>query len=121
MSPEQPQNDNVYPLRRDEALGAAEPPGGRLTGGNGGGSFDGMEPRIAKLETHVEYLRRDMTDLKSVTETVRKDVTELRVQVAGMAERMATKGFMVASWITMISAITALIAFQQQIQKFFHP
>lgn len=54
-----------YPnrLRRDKTRG----PGN--TGGNGGG--DDLEARVAQLETHVQYIRRDIDSLKD-------DVREFR-------------------------------------------
>jgi len=51
--------------RRKEPL----PPGG------GGGTFDGMEARVAVLETNIGHIKEDLTE-------IRKDVRELRSDVS---------------------------------------
>src|SRR4051812_7609876 len=37
----------------------------------GGGTFDGMEARVAKLEAAVEHIQRDVGDIKSDVRTMR--------------------------------------------------
>ena len=71
------------------------------TGGNGGG-FD-LEARVAKLETHVEYIRRDLDviveDLREHRKETRSDFRilfgALITTALGLAAIMA-KGF---GWI----------------------
>lgn len=36
-----------------------------LKSGDGGGTYDGMETRVTKLETHFEYIRRDLDEMKA--------------------------------------------------------
>lgn len=72
--------------------------GGDHTGGNGGGTD--LEARVAKLETHVEYIRRDLdvivVDLREHRRETRSDFRILfgaLITVAlGLAAIMA-KGF----------------------------
>lgn len=40
-----------------------------LQHGGGGGTSGGMEERVTKLETHFEYVRRDLDDIKSAQRT----------------------------------------------------
>ena len=40
-------------------------------GGSGGG--DGMEARIAKLESDVEHIQRDVTEIKTDLRDIKKD------------------------------------------------
>lgn len=58
--------------------GGGEPPrppdGGRWSVGGDGG----MEARIARLETAVEYLQRDIVELKNHINALRNDVTGIR-------------------------------------------
>ncbi|WP_312288828.1 hypothetical protein [Stutzerimonas nitrititolerans] len=69
--------------------GGHEPPGG-----------DGVEARVAKLESHFEYIRRDLDDVKSDVRDIKKDMREdfrimfgaLVVVALGLAGMMA-KGF----------------------------
>jgi hypothetical protein len=111
-------NSKVVPLRGE--IGDATPPNPvGLKGGGGGGTFDGMVPRIAALETHVEYIKRDIAELKASIEAVRKDVNGLKVDVATLIERVShlpSKGFIVTSIISALAVIAGLITFQQQIQ-----
>jgi hypothetical protein len=48
--------------------------GSHLQPPGGGGTYDGMEARVAVLETHIEHLKDDMTE-------IRKDVRELRADL----------------------------------------
>jgi hypothetical protein len=38
---------------------------GRLKSGGGGGTSDGMEPRVAKLEAAVEHIQKDISEIKT--------------------------------------------------------
>jgi outer membrane murein-binding lipoprotein Lpp len=48
--------------------GSGNPPGG-----------DQMEARVAKLESHVEYMRRDISDLRSDVRAMAADVVSLKI------------------------------------------
>lgn len=69
--------------------GGNEPPGG-----------SGLEPRIAKLESHFEYIRRDLDSVATDVKDIRKDMREdfrilfgaLVMVALGLAGLMA-KGF----------------------------
>jgi hypothetical protein len=101
-------------------------PGIKQSGGgghSGGGGFDDMEPRISALETHVEYIRRDAFEIKSVNESIRSDITDARVKLSQLGERIShlpTKGFIVTALFTALAIISALITFHQQIQRLLH-
>lgn len=77
--------------------------GAHLKSGGGGGTFDGMEARVAKLEASVGYIEREITDIKTEVRGLRSDArTDFRltfgalIAVAiGLAGLMA-KGF---GWI----------------------
>ena len=111
-----------------------------LQSGSGGGTFDGMEARVAILETHVEYIRRDIGDLKADVSEIRRDlggmkddfksnVEGIKVQVATLTERVShlpSKGFIVKSLTIastllggLMTLIGAFIAFQDHIRAFF--
>ena len=48
---------------------------------DGGGPTDndgGMEARVAKLEAAMEYVQRDIGELKSEVREIRKDITGIR-------------------------------------------
>src|SRR3546814_11519172 len=39
-------------------------------GGSGGGASGGMESRVSSLETHMEYVRRDLDELRVGQDTI---------------------------------------------------
>lgn len=83
-----------------------------LKNGDGGGTSGGMESRVAKLEAHVEILRSDMA-------AVKKDVSDIRVGVATLTERVAhlpSKGFVVTATTTTIGLLTAIILLGDKIR-----
>jgi len=94
--------------------------GGSGHGGNGDGGTSGMELRIGSLETHVDYLKRDVADIKAASEIIRDDVTSARIQLGQLVERVShlpSKGFIITGVMGALVMLAALIAFQQQIQK----
>lgn len=46
--------------------------------GNGGGGSE-LEARVAKLESHIEYMRRDIADLRADAKSIGSDVSGLKV------------------------------------------
>ena len=89
---------------------AAQRARGTETGG--GGDPPGLEPRIAKLEAHVETLRTDVAAMK-------KDVADIRVGVATLTERVAHlpgKGFVVTATTTAIALISGVIILGEKLR-----
>jgi len=116
-----------------ERFGRETPIGSPLHSGGGGGTFDGMEARVAVLETHVEYIRRDIGELKADVSEIRRDLSGMKddfksdvegvkVQLATLTERvnhLPSKGFIVTATLSSLSVIAALIVFQDHIKAFF--
>lgn len=76
-----------------------------LHGGGGGGTSGGMEDRVRRIETTVDQLGRD--------------VTELRVNLATITERVAhlpSKGFIVTAASTIIVLLTAATVFADKLR-----
>lgn len=48
-----------------------------LQTGGGGGTYGPMEGRVTKLETHMEYMQRDMSEIKGDLKTLVQSVQEL--------------------------------------------
>ena len=65
-------------MSRRPELAPINPPDRPLQSGGGGGTFDGMEARVAALETHVGYIRRDIGELKADVSEMRRDIGMLR-------------------------------------------
>jgi hypothetical protein len=80
-----------------------------------------LEPRVAKLESDVEYIKRDIGEIKTDATKTREAVTEIKVNVATLTERVShlpTKGFIVTATMTILALLAALILFQDQLQGF---
>lgn len=79
-----------------------------LKDGNGDGTFDGMEARVAKLEAHVEHIRDDLGKLAGVP----IDLATLKTRV----DHLPSKGFIVTVITAGVAAIGALVTFAEKIQ-----
>ena len=80
-----------------------------------------MEPRIARLEASVDHIERDIAELKLDVREFRSDMRDVRERQIRLEEKVAHlpgKGFIVTSLLLSLGVITALLAFQGQIQKY---
>lgn len=59
------------------------------TGGDGG-SGDVLEPRVAKLEAHVEHIQRDVAEIKTSLGKVSSDVGEIKITLAEIKAKQET-------------------------------
>ena len=95
-----------------------------LKGGGGDGTFDGMEPRIAKLEASMEYVQRDISLLQTDVRAIQSDLGGaggIRDRVARIEERIAhlpSKGFIVTTTLATLAIVAAVVVFQSHIQRF---
>ena len=77
---EQAQLAQIHDLLEDiriKSIGTG-PPRPPIDGQRGGGDNGGMESRIAKLETAVEYIQRDIVEIKGHINALRNDVSGIR-------------------------------------------
>lgn len=81
--------------------------------GGGGGIFDGMEARVVKLESNVEHLQQDVSELRGDMKNVLQRLTAIETT---LATSMATKGFVVTTYLVGSAVLGAIILFQSQIQ-----
>ncbi|MRG66463.1 hypothetical protein GH789_14395 [Rhizobium pusense] len=82
-----------------------------LRGGGNGGNNGGMEARLAKLEADMEYVKRDVSELRT-------DMRDVRDRAVKIEERMATKTFVFSVYGIVSALIAAITLFQGQIQQF---
>ncbi|EJK83519.1 hypothetical protein PMI03_03174 [Rhizobium sp. AP16] len=68
-----------------------------------------MEGRVAKLEADVEYMRRDVSELRT-------DMRDVRDRLTKIESTMATKGFVFTVYTIIAALLGAIILFQTQIQ-----
>ncbi|GLO03332.1 hypothetical protein PPUJ13061_32300 [Pseudomonas putida] len=82
-------DSNVVHMRgKGNTDGSRTPPGG-----------GDMEARVAKLESHIEYMRRDIAELKTDAKGIGSDVSELKISAKSaeitlghVDSHMVTKG-----------------------------
>jgi hypothetical protein len=66
--------DRIRQERQDEAQRSV------LRGGDGGGTFDGMEARVAKLEASIQHIQTDVADIKNDVRSLRDNArTDFRI------------------------------------------
>lgn len=80
----------------------------QLNSRGGDGTSGGMEPRIAKLEAHMEHVRSELVKL-----------APLPVQIGRLEERvlhLPSKGFVVTTTITALAFISAIVLFADKVR-----
>jgi hypothetical protein len=92
----------------------------RLKSGGGGGTFDGMEARVAKLEAVGEHIQKDIAEIKTDVREFRTGIGSLNVSTGTLSERVThlpSKGFIVVGLLAALSVIAGLVTFQGSIQN----
>ncbi len=85
-------------------------------GSSGGRNSGGVDVRVAAVETHVDILRKDVTEVKA-------GLNQVRLQLATVTERIAhlpSEGYTVTVALAVMAVVAAFTTFQQQIQHFVH-
>jgi len=116
-------------MSRRPEIAPLNAPNRPLQSAGGGGTFEGMEARIAILETHVEHIREDIGELKRNVGSLQKDVIDIKVGLATLTERvnhLPDKEFFVRSLavtVTVLGGFMMLLisvaAFQDHIRAWF--
>lgn len=83
---------------RDRARQGAE---GALFSGGGGGTYDGMEPRVAILEKDVAEIKGDM-------KAVRNDLSEIKGKLSMMPSTLQMIGLIVGMVFTVFALCSGL-------------
>jgi len=97
-------------------FGARAVPGSPLNASGGGGTYDGMEPRVAVLEANVGHIKEDLALIRSDIGPIRTDLGQLKTDVAVLKTRidvLPTKGFILtslASGLVVMVAILTILA-----------
>ena len=100
-------------IHAEGRFGAKPPLGPPLQPPGGGGTYDGMEPRVARLDlSDVSHIKEDVSDLKRSAAALMADVSTLKVELAKLVVRvdhLPSKGFIVGSTLTGIGLIVGAL------------
>lgn len=101
-------------------FGPTDPAGPPLRPPGGGGTDGTMEAKIAILETHVEHIRGNLSDIKSDVAATRASAAELTTGLAVLKTEVGhlpTKGFIVTAVGLVSGLVVAVVTLQEQLQK----
>lgn len=73
-----PNKNVIYPDQFKREINRLAEELERLATNGGGGDNGGMEARIAKLESSVEFMQRDIGEVKTDLKEIRRDITSVR-------------------------------------------
>jgi hypothetical protein len=82
-----------------------------------------MEPRIAQLELHTEYIKRDVSELRTDAKETRASISTIEKNLATLTTdvgRLPRKGFIVRAVLSALAVIAGLVTFQDQLRSFLH-
>lgn len=82
-----------------------------LKSGGGGGTSGGMEDRVTRLETHVEYLRRDSDEIRGSLRDIDQKLNLLPTKRDLEGWRWQWIGFAVAAAALIAAVITGSLGF----------
>jgi hypothetical protein len=95
-------------VRREKPL--ETPAETALPGGGGGGTFGGMEARVARLEADVGHIKSDIGEIKTALTGLSAHVGDARVIIGTLTERIShlpSKAY-IGTWITGAAAAVIL-------------
>ena len=84
-----------------------------------GGGGDGMEPRIARLEADVSYIKTRLDEATSSIRSTGDKVANLNTELAVLTERssrFATKSYSVVTAAAIIGALSGLFLFADRLK-----
>jgi hypothetical protein len=81
--------------------------------GDGGGGGGSMEPRVAKLEANMEYVKRDVGELRLDM----RDVRDRVIKIEGDISQLPSKAFVFGVFGVVTTFLAAVTLFQTQIKS----
>jgi hypothetical protein len=91
-------------LEMHDSGGGAKPPNTPLNNGGDGGKSPNMEPRVAKLEAHMDHVRGDLAKLVGLPETTGR--IEERIKALPDKDWVGTK---MRNWVGGVGSILGLL------------
>lgn len=82
-----------------------------LRKGGPGDTSGGMDQRVTRLETHMEYVRRDLDEIKAGQAALLTAVQELKSEVISTKGSAAGKVTVISTGIAIVAIILGVLAF----------
>lgn len=79
-----------------------------LESGGGGGNDGGMEARVAKLESTVEYIQRDIAEMRSSTAKMVDELAMAKADLAAIKVSLTHMPTTLQMWMA-VGAVTLLV------------
>ena len=86
----------------------------RLKSGGGGGTFDGMEPRIAKLEARADGIEKRLDDIKG-------DIARVENRLISMNDAQLGKWDVAQVVFIVMAALMAAVVFGPRVMALLQP
>lgn len=109
---------NLVEYLVQQAYGAGPPAPPNLPPRENGGSGSNMEPRVARLESDMEHVKKSLEKLDARVETMRSDLGTVRIDVGQLktkVEHLPSKGFVVTTGVGTVTALTAILILLQRL------
>lgn len=97
-----PAQSTVISFKRDTDRLRVE---GGLENGGGGGNDGGMEARVAKLETSVEYIQRDVTAIRASIDKLVDQSAASGKDLATAANQLTHVPTKLGMWVAMLAVL----------------
>ena len=93
-----------------------------LSGGGSDGTFDGMEPRVAKLEAHVEHMREAISGMAKSVATLTETTNRIDRELAVLGEKVShlpSKGWSLTVAAAIMAVLVAATTLAPRLQTLF--
>lgn len=77
----------------------------------GGGISDGMEQRVTKLETHMEYVRRDLDEIRADQKIALNKLDGLATSLTHARAHTAGKVTVITTGIAVVAVLLGVLAY----------
>lgn len=82
----------------------------RLSSGGGGGTYDDMEQRVAKLEATADHLTRDASHTRTLLEQMIDRLARIETRLDNLPTKTAMTWGAIGFFVAMLAAIAGILA-----------
>lgn len=82
----------------------------RLSSGDGGGTYDDMRERVAKLEATTEHLARDASHTRSLLEQMIDRLARIESRIDDLPTKTALTWGAILFFVALVGAVAGIVA-----------